>query len=238
MIRRRLIVVAVALAAATPVSADILFDIKTALRNLRAKQPVHATFETKSINVAKGRFFDQDTSSFATVEARVDDDGVTIVYPRALLDRALVQRNAKRDPKAARVADVNAPHIAEMLDYAPALIALLDRATVIEDKAHATIVMNIRENDDPGVKEGHVDVKLNRLTLTLGPDLVPVSAERTTKFVAGIFFLKAEGQQTEKWTFARRDDRLIVTRFEHSDSSSGMGQTAHNSETQTIRIEN
>jgi hypothetical protein len=235
---RRLLVVAVALAAATRVSADILFDIKAALRNLRAKQPVRATYESKSINVAKGRFFDQDTSTSATVEARVDDDGVTIIYPRALLERALVQRNAKRDPKAPKVADVDAPHIAEMLDYAPALIALLDRATVIEDKAHTTIVMNIRQNDDPGVKEGHVDIKLDRLTLTVGPDLVPVSAERTVKFTAGIFFLKAEGQQTEKWTFVRRDDRLIVTRSEHTDSSSGMGQTAHNSKTQTIRIEN
>jgi len=233
---RRFLVVAVALAAATRVSADILFDIKAALRNLRAKQPVRATFETKSVNVAKGRFFDQDTTTSATVEARVDDDGVTVIYPRPLLERAMIQRNAKRDPKAPKVADVDAPHIAEMLDYAPALIALLDRATVIEDRAHTTIVMNIRPTDDPGVKEGHVDVKLNRLTLTLGPDLVPVSAERTTKFVAGIFFLKAEGQQTEKWTFIRRDDRLIVTRFEHTDSSSGMGQTAHNSETQTITL--
>ena len=233
---RRLLVVAVALAAATRVSADILFDIKTVLRNLRAKQPVRATFESKSVNVAKGRFFDQDTTTSATVEARVDDEGVTINYPRPLLERALIQRNAKRDPKAPKVADVDAPHIAELLDYAPALIALLDRATVIEDKGHTTIVMNIRQNDDPGVKEGHVDVKLNRLTLTLGPDLIPVSAERTTKFVAGIFFLKAEGQQTEKWTFTRRDDRLIVTRFEHTDSSSGMGQTAHNSETQTITL--
>jgi hypothetical protein len=232
---RRLLVVAVALAAATRVSADILFDVKAALRSLRAKQPVRATYESKSINVAKGRFFDQDTTTYATVEARVDDDGVTIIYPRALLERAMAQRNAKRDPKAARVADVSTTRIAEMLDHAPALIALLDRATVIEDKAHV-IVMNIRQNDDSGVKEGHVDVKLDRLTMTVGPDLVPISAERTTKFTAGILFLKAEGQQTENWTFAHRDDRLIVTRYERTDSSSGMGQTSHNSETQTIAL--
>jgi hypothetical protein len=58
------------------------------------------------------------------------------------------------------------------------------------------------------------------------------------KFSAGILFLKVDGEQTEKQTFVRRDDRLILTRHDHIDSSSGMGQTSHNNETETIRIQN
>src|SRR5437764_129308 len=112
---------AIALPLALPLFADTVTDVKSALRNLRAAAPIRAAYETKSANVAKGRFFDQDVSTSAAVEARVDDNGITIVYPRAMLERAAAQRDAKKDDAKQRVADVSATRIAEMLDYAPAL---------------------------------------------------------------------------------------------------------------------
>jgi hypothetical protein len=242
---RRSILIAAALAAATRAPADTLSDMKSALRNLRAKQPVRALYEKKSTNVARGRFFDQDSTSAAAVEARVDDEGVTILYPRALLDRAAAQRNAKKnDPKVQTVARVEPALIAEMLDYAPELAALLDRSSVVEERASSynarparLLVLNVRQ-DPLEMKEGHMDVKLDRLSIWIGLDSLPLFAEHTMKFSAGILFLKVDGEQTEKQTFVRRDDRLILTRHDHIDSSSGMGQTSHNSETETIRIEN
>ena len=241
----RTICLAAAFVAATHASADTLADIKSALRNLHATVPIRAAYETKSANVAKGRFFDQDVSTTAAVEARVDDSGITIVYPRALLERAAAQRDSKRDDLKQRVADISATRIAEMLDYAPALVSLLDRATVVEEKAGTfnaqpvrLIVLNISQREDPRVKSGHVDVKLVRLSIWLGADALPLYAERTIKFSAGILFLKADGEQTEKSTFAHRDDRLVMLRQEHTDSSSGMGQMSRNTETEMIRIEN
>ena len=235
----------IALLLAIPLFADTVGDVKSALRNLHAAAPIRAAYETKSANVAKGRFFDQDVSTSAAVEARVDDNGITIVYPRAMLERAAAQRDAKKDDAKQRVADVSATRIAEMLDYAPALASLLDRASVVEEKAGAfnaqparLVVMNIRPREDPRVKSGHVDVKLDRLSLWLGADSLPLYAEHTIQFSAGIFFLKADGEQTDKLTFIHRDDRLVLIRNEHTDSSAGMGQTSHNSETEMIRIEN
>ena len=242
---RHALVVAVALAAATRVSADTLSEVKSALRTLRAKQPIRAAYETKSANVAKGRFFDQNVSTAAAVEASVDENGITVIYPRSLLDRAAAQRDAKKDDAKERVADVAATRIAEMLDYAPALAALLDRASVVEERPSSfnglparLIVMNIRQREDPRVKSGHVDVKLDRLSLWIGSDFIPMGTDEITKFSAGFLFLKADGEATEKSTFIHRDDRLVVIRHEHSDSSSGMGQTSHNTETEMIRIEN
>src|SRR6185295_8035151 len=133
----RSFIAAAVVAAAMPLSADTLADVKAALRNLKATQPIRAAYETKSANVAKGRFFDQDVTTTGSVEARVDDSGLTIVYPRALLDRAAVQRDAKKDDIKERVADVSATRIAEMLDYAPALSSVLDRVAVVEDRTGA-----------------------------------------------------------------------------------------------------
>jgi hypothetical protein len=243
LMNRSFLAAAVVVAAAVPLSADTLADVKAALRNLRGTQPIRAAYETKSANVAKGRFFDQDVSTTGNVEARVDDSGITIVYPRALLDRAAAQRDAKKDDIKQRVADVSATRIAEMLDYAPALSSVLDRAVVVEDRAGAfngqpvrLLVMNVKQRDDVRVKTGHVDIKVDRLSLWIGADSIPLYAERVTKFTAGVLFLKAEGQSTEKSTFVRRDDRLVEVKHEHEDQSAGMGQTSHNTETEVITL--
>ena len=234
---------AVALAAATTLSASTLDDVKAALRNLRAKQPVHAVYETKSANVAAGRFFDQNVTTSASVEARFDENGLTLVYAQSLLARAAAQRDAKRDDARERVADISAARVGEMLDFAPSLVALLDRATVVEERASSyngqparLLVMNIKQREDPRVKSGHVDVKLDRVSLWVGSDSLPLASERSIKFSAGILFLKADGETTEKSVFVHRDDRLIMARQDHSDSSSGMGQTSHNTETETITL--
>jgi len=232
-----------ALVAATSLSAATLDDVKGALRNLHAKQPVRAVYETKSANVASGRFFDQNVTTSAAVEARVDENGLTIVYSQAQLARAAAQRDAKKDDAKERVAEISATRVAEMLDFAPSLAALLDRAIVVSERPSSyngqparLLVMNIKEREDPRVKSGHVDVKLDRMSLWIGADSLPLAAERSIKFSAGILFLKAEGETTEKSVFVHRDDRLVEVRHEHSDSSSGMGQTSHNTETETIAL--
>jgi hypothetical protein len=232
-----------ALVAATSLSAATLDDVKGALRTLHAKQPVRAVYETKSANVASGRFFDQNVTTSAAVEARVDDNGLTIVYSQAQLARAAAQRDAKKDDAKERVAEISATRVAEMLDFAPSLAALLDRAVVVSERPSSyngqparLLVMNIKEREDPRVKSGHVDVKLDRMSLWIGADSLPLTSERSIKFSAGILFLKAEGETTEKSVFVHRDDRLVEVRHEHSDSSSGMGQTSHNTETETIAL--
>ena len=67
-------------------------------------------------------------------------------------------------------------------------------------------------------------------------DGVPLAAEQKAQFSVGFLFLKATGGATEKWTFVRRDDRLVVTRHERASSGGGMGQSTEGSETQSIAL--
>src|SRR4051794_38411876 len=148
-------------------TADTLGDIRAALRNLPGNHPVHATFETKSGNVAKGRFFDQDVTSSASVDARVDSEGITILYSRSQLERASAERETlnagrKLDPKAPQVSDVSAPRIAEMLDFASSLDAMLQRAKIVGDvpasvdgKPARMVTMTLASRDTSEIKSGH-----------------------------------------------------------------------------------
>jgi hypothetical protein len=84
------------------------------------------------------------------------------------------------------------------------------------------------------------DVKVSNngdaVSLWIGRDGVPLAAERKSQFSAGFLFIKATGAATEKWTFTRRDDRLVVTRHERVTSGSGMGQSSNGTELQILSI--
>src|SRR5947208_61880 len=67
-------------------------------------------------------------------------------------------------------------------------------------------------------------------------DGVPIAAERKAQFSVGFLFLKASGGATEKWTFARRDDRLVVLRHERDTSGGGLGQNSEGTEVESIAL--
>jgi hypothetical protein len=141
------------------------------------------------------------------------------------------------------VGDVSPVRIAEMLDFASSLAAMLELAEIVEEgptlyhgqPAHV-LVVKLNGMQAEGIKEGRVKVKGNRMTLWIGADHVPLAAQRVAGFTAGILFLHADGTVTESWTFARRDDRLVVTRYERNDSSSGMGETSQGTTVETIAL--
>lgn len=244
--KRLLLLLTLSIAAAA--RADTIGDLRAALLALNGKQPVRATYESRRTNSARGRFYDNDFNSAGSAEARVDQDGLTVTYSRQQLDRARSEKTArlgatKPDAKAPRVGDVSAFRIAELLDYAPSLAAMLDRAEVIEEHAtllrgqHVRIVaLKLEQQRAEGVKEGRVKSNLDRLTLWIGPDRLPLMAERNASFSAGVLFIKGEGTVKETWTFTRRDDRLVVTRYERTDASAGMGETSKGSEVETVTL--
>ena len=49
-------------------------------------------------------------------------------------------------------------------------------------------------------------------------------------------FLKAEGTQVTRWSFQRKDDRLIATRSEEKSTSSGLGQNQDETEIVTAQV--
>jgi hypothetical protein len=237
-----------ALTVAMAAQADTIGDVRAALAGLTARQPVRATYESRRTNSARGRFYDNDFNSAGTAEARVDQEGLTVTYGRAALDRARNEKTArlganKPDAKTPRIADVSAFRVAELLDYAPSLAAMLERAVVTEERGTLfrgqqarVLVLKLAQVRAQGVKEGRVKSNGDQLTLWVGADHIPLAAERTASFTAGILFIKGDGDVRETWSFARREDRLVVTRYERTDTSAGMGQTSKGSEVETITL--
>ncbi|MCU1349254.1 MAG: hypothetical protein JWO56_2284 [Acidobacteria bacterium] len=234
------------LASAAGVQADTIGDVRATLLSLNARQPVRAAYEARRTNAARGRFYDNDFNSVASAEARVDDEGLAITYSRPVLDRARLEKTArlganKPDVKTPRIADVSPLRIAELLDYGPSLAAMLERARIAEERQTLyrgqqarILVLELVQVRAEGVKEGRVKATGDRLTLWIGPDRLPLAAERTASFSAGILFIKGDGRVRETWSFAHHADRLVVTRYERMDTSAGMGQTSKGSEVETI----
>ena len=66
--------------------ADTLADVRAALQTLHAQAPLRATYD-----VRVNRTGDNPYAATATVEVRVDADGLTITFPRPMLEKLATQ---------------------------------------------------------------------------------------------------------------------------------------------------
>jgi hypothetical protein len=88
----------------------------------------------------------------------------------------------------------------------------------------------------PKTPVGKVEYPEDKLTVWVGEDNLPVGAVRLQKAVGGILFLKGEVTTNEAWTFARKDDRLILLREEHTYNASGLGQHSDGREVISVTL--
>src|SRR5690349_3509965 len=93
---------AICVLTAVRAGADTLGDIRTALSQLPAKQPIRATFATEQLVKSAGRFANENTSRNVSAEVVHDAAGVTITIPQELLDkvsRAATATKASENPQ-------------------------------------------------------------------------------------------------------------------------------------------
>jgi hypothetical protein len=233
------------LATAVSARADAVADLKRTLATLRGASAIAATYESRQTNKARGRFFNQNLNVHSVADVQAGAGGVTVTLSRATLDRLRAQRAAgRRDDEdgSEQSGEVAAGRVAELLDYAPTLQAMLARAVLRSERDTAVggVPARLLVFKVPPERSRAKDVKVETsgddLTLWVGRDGVPLAAQRKAQFSVGFLFLKATGGATEKWTFVRRDDRLVVTRHERAGSGGGMGQSTEASETQSIVV--
>lgn len=233
------------LATAVSARADAFADLKRTLATLRGASAISATYESRQTNKARGRFFNQNLNLHSVADVQAGAGGVTVTLSRATLDRLRAQRAAGRrddDNGGEEIGDVAAGRVAELLDYAPTLQAMLARAVLLSERDAAVggvparlLVFRVPP-ERSRAKDVKVETSGDDLTLWVGRDGVPLAAQRKAQFSVGFLFLKATGGATERWTFVRRDDRLVVTRHERAGSGGGMGQSTAASETQSIAL--
>lgn len=229
---------ALLLAAATA-RADTLGDLRTALRSLHGQTPLHATYETQS-----SRSGESEYKSAASVDVRIDGEGLTIIFPKPLIEKLTSQPSqfeAKNEPNVVHAANVSPASVTQLLNYAPALLQRLEGAKLLQERqgAYAGQPAHIVVVDVP--QRGHVPkmVKVKAtetLTMWLGADHLPFAIQSEGKFSAGILFLKGEGTQKETLSLLRRDDRLVVARRQEESQSSGFGQSERRHETESVAL--
>ena len=226
--------------------ADSFADLKSAVAALRGATPIRATIEMQRVDLDKGKKPPETVAGSAVVDALVDGDGLHVAYAPALLTKVAkeqAERQANPDlhaPTARAVAELGPLPIAERLDFGRQLTGMLSRAVFLSEKRvvwegrPARLLALKIKNPPPKTSVGHVEILEDSLNVWIGDDNIPLAAQRTQRYTGGILFLKADIKQANRWTFTRKDDRLVATRSETKNAQSGFGQ--NNEETEIVTV--
>jgi hypothetical protein len=207
------------LLAATPTNAATLQDVKNSLSALRGATPLRVAVASSDVRS------DGKTKGESRGNSVIADDGTRIHLIHEKKD--LLPREDKK-----RGADysVDAGEAAELLNYAPSLLRVIDKATLkrmtstMRSGKPVTLLelTPVREKDEDGDKwvKNYVD------TLLLWVDArgVPVAAERTKQMKVRFVVVGFEIAQKDELQFEPANDHLVVTKRTTASSGSGLGQ--------------
>ncbi|HET7433977.1 MAG TPA: hypothetical protein VFN10_04600 [Thermoanaerobaculia bacterium] len=206
-------------------------DVRRALSGLRGETPVSIAVNS----------VDQRSDGKQNGESRgssiLEDDGTNIrlVYAK----KALAPKDQKKRGADHSIAPADA---AELLNYAPSLLKLMEGATIKRtaitawNGRSATVIEiePVREKDPDGDK--WVKAYEDALTLWVGADGVPLAAHHNLHIKARIVVVGFELKQDDDLQFERVNDRLVVTKRTTTSSGSGLGQSENGTKTITATI--
>ncbi|HYC93712.1 MAG TPA: hypothetical protein VEO54_31190 [Thermoanaerobaculia bacterium] len=236
------------LLAATSLSADPIGDVRAALGRFSARDTVRATYELQRTVKNEGKFGNDNFSGKIAVDLEAGSGGYHIVVGRPLLDQIAREREARdRNPKlntpvASALREINAVEAADALDFAPAIVRLIDGAKLVSDAAGTwagkparVLILRAADRIDPD-DAGKMKVAENKVTLWLDSENVPLAVEHLFGAKFSFLFLKGEVSEKKSWHLARAADRLVRARYEFTQNSSGMGQKGNESVVATVRV--
>jgi len=225
---------ALALLLVKPASAENLSEVRRALGELRGLSPIAAHIEME-VTETNGKKKKEYAGSVV-----VEDDGTTLrmLYSKAELAKlAAEQREA--DDKGNE--SIGAPMVERLLNRAPHLLRELEGATV--NRSEATRINGIdvtllevaleRKARD---EDKYLKSLENILTLWIGPDRLPLRAERRFNGKGRFLVFSFQLNSKDTFHFAHVGDRLVVTRHTSVGSGSGMGETGGGTATTTVTV--
>lgn len=239
---------ALLLAGASPLAADPVSEVRAALGRFTARQPVRASYEVQSTVKNEGKFGNDSFAGKVAVDLEGTAGGYQIFVGRSLLEQIEREQQARdRNPKlgtpvANALREIDAVQTADALDFAPAILRLIDGARLLTDAAgtwqgkpaRILILRAADRLDDDDA--GKVKVAENKVTLWLDSENIPVAVEHLFGAKFSFLFLKGETKQKKSWHLARAADRLVRARYEYTQNSSGMGQKGHEVTVATVRV--
>jgi hypothetical protein len=236
------------LATALTASADPIADVRSALAKLEAKESIRATYELDQSIDSKGKLDNEQFAGKASVEIEGDASGFRIIVPRNTLDQVEREqqariRNAEQSmPTVSALGQIEPVDVVDALDFAPTLLRMLDGAKLISDtnstfqgKPMRALVMRAADRLDADDAKKMKMVE-NRLTLWIGPDLIPVGAEHVMHSKLSFLIFRAEFKDKRSWYLSHVADRLVRVRRETSSSGSGMGQHTAEATVAVVRV--
>jgi len=215
--------------AAVPAGAITLDDTRRALSALHGSEPISVKLVSADLRT-DGKDKGESRGTFV-----VEDDGT---YIRLIHEK----KNLVREKKRGADHSVSAIEAAELTNFAPALLKLLEGATLRSTKPAqvngrpGTLfeIVPVREKDEDGDKwvKKYVDVML----LWVDNTGFPVAARRTKELKARVVVIGFEVKEKDELQFAHVADRLLVTKRTTDSSGSGMGQTESGTKTIAVTV--
>ena len=241
---------ALLLSVAVSAGATDLSPLRSTLTAMRGTQPVSASVEVHRARKSSGRFSNNQSAGGAAFQVTVDTNGLHVTIAPALLEAAAREAKEretdtkKMTPTRAALDEMEVLSIAESLNYASALMRLLNIGQVTTEqrvtwqgKPARLVTLKLTEKLPPqATSVFNVQFADDHLKLWLAEDHTPLAAERIRKGSARFLFLRGEMNSRESWRFVRRDDRLVVAHMEASFAGSGFGQKGEGRTTQTVTL--
>ena len=222
--------------------------MRTALGKLTAREPIRATYEVQRSVISEGKFDNDKVSGKAVVELESGGGELRVLIPRPLLEQIGREQEAraldveKPTPTVSALSQLDPVDTSTAIDFAPTLLRMLHGAKLLSDaqstfqgKPTRAIVLRLEDRIEKEDKS-RLKISENRLTLWVGPDLVPIGAEHLFTAKVSVFLLKFETRQKKSWYLTQVADHLVRVRHESTENSSGMGQKANEMVVSTVKV--
>jgi len=228
-------------------AADGLTDLRLTLSRLPGTTPVHGTFDVTS--TVRSSEEEKPNDGKASVGFEIGEQGLHIIYPRAMLMQATQEARAEaRDPERTTpvrsgASHIRPIHVAELLDGAAALSVVLESAQFVQARpatfgGRPAHLLSFKLAPKMSKSESkHVKKLEGALSVWVGDDGTPLAAERSISVKASFLLMGFESEQKQSWTYARNGDRLVVVRYEANEKSDGMGQHSTTHTLEVVRLE-
>jgi hypothetical protein len=229
----------------SPLAADGLAELKAKLTTLQGGDAIRATLdhqswsqsvEDKKPKVTQGR-----------VNAQVEDgpQGLRMSLSRGLINQATQERRAqnadpeKTSPIRSALQGVDPLEIADLLNHAETLIQELNSAQLLEETPDGKGGRILKLKLTPKMSESerkHIKKQEVTVTLTLNAEGLPIASESSISMKGSFFLISFEMSEKRRTTYSRIGNRLVATRLEKENSSSGAGQSGQGKTVTTLAV--
>lgn len=230
----------------TSLAADGLTDVRATLQQMGNVGPFSARVEIKTHRSGGESEKQKQSDGVSSVIVRTGALGLDLSWTPEQIKQsrqAVWEKRAHPDaPKSnlTTLTALEADEALDLLDAADPLQRWLENATLLEDKPEHYQGKPARllriQLDLKLPEEGRKAMKSSTaiLELWLGPDGIPVAADRDIRIRFSKFFLSYRVREHETRAYQNIGGRLIVTRATHDSYGSGLGHSEESHSTTTV----